>query len=175
MTNEEITERLNRIQDYEAALMKIEMFGHTQDPGHGYTCANIAEEALRKHLWKPEAVSEQANISQEDADRVVKEYLDLNAYSGFIPISLDILGAKELNLDAFVETIWESTVDDGLYECKVKRIAEREGILTVLNVITQKTLLRTPVELAYGASFGPDVHDVAYWEELCIDAIDGKE
>ena len=165
MTNEEITERLNRIQDYEEALMKIEMFGHTQGPGHGYTCANIAEEALRKHLWKPEAVSEQANISQEDADRVVKEYLDLNAFSGFIPI----------DLDALVETIWESEVDDGLYECKVNRIGEREGILTVLNVTTQKTLLRTPVELAYGASFGPDVHDVAYWEELCINAIDGKE
>jgi len=165
MTNEEITERLNRIQDYEEALMKIEMFGHTQGPGHGYTCANIAEEALRKHLWKPEAVSEQANISQQDADRVVKEYLDLNAFSGFIPI----------DLDALVETIWESEVDDGLYECKVNRIGEREGILTVLNVTTQKTLLRTPVELAYGASFGPDVHDVAYWEELCINAIDGKE
>ena len=165
MTNEEITERLNRIQDYEEALMKIEMFGHTQGPGHGYTCANIAEEALRKHLWKPEAVSEQANISQEDADRVVKEYLDLNAFSGFIPI----------DLDALVENIWESTVDDGMYECKVNRIGEREGILTVLNVTTQKTLLKTPVELAYGASFGPDVHDVAYWEELCINAIDGKE
>lgn len=165
MTNEEITERLNRIQDYEEALMKIEMLGHSDGHGRGYTCANIAEEALRKHLWKPEAVSEQANISQQDADRVVKEYLDLNAFSGFIPI----------DLDALVETIWESEVDDGLYECKVKRIAEREGILTVLNVTTQKTLLRTPVELAYGASFGPDVHDVAYWEELCINAIDGKE
>ena len=165
MNYKEINERLNRIQDYEAALMKIEMFGHTQGPGHGYTCANIAEEALRKHLWKPEAVSEQANISQQDADRVVKEYLDLNAFSGFIPI----------DLDALVETIWESEVDDGLYECKVNRIGEREGILTVLNVTTQKTLLRTPVELAYGASFGPDVHDVAYWEELCINAIDGKE
>jgi len=166
MTNEEITERLNRIQDYEAALMKIEMYGHTNGGrGCGYTCANIAEEALRKHLWKPEAVSEQANISQQDADRVVQEYLDLNAYSGFMPI----------DLDAIVETIWESTVDDGMYECKVNRIGEREGILTVLNVTTQKTLLRTPVELAYGASFGPDVHDVAYWEELCINAIDGKE
>ena len=155
MTNEEITERLNRIQDYEAALMKIEMFGHTQGPGHGYTCANIAEEALRKHLWKePEVVSKKT-----------QEQYDLNAYSGFIPI----------DLDAFVETIWESTVDDGMYECKVKRIAEREGILTVLNVTNQKTILRTPVELAYGASFGPDVHDVTYWETLCITAIDSKE
>jgi hypothetical protein len=163
MTNEEINERLNRIQDYEAALMKIEMFGHTQSPGHGYTCANIAEEALRKHLWKePEIVSEKT-----------QEYYNLSAFSAIDGRALQ----GGMDLDAIVETIWHSTVDDGLYECKVKRerIAEREGILTVLNVITQKTLLKTPVELAYGASFGPDVHDVAYWEELCINAIDGKE
>ena len=163
MTNEEINERLNRIQDYEAALMKIEMFGHTQSPGHGYTCANIAEEALRKHLWKePETVSEKT-----------QEYYNLSAFSAIDGRALQ----GGMDLDAIVETIWHSTVDDGLYECKVKRerIAEREGILTVLNVITQKTLLKTPVELAYGASFGPDVHDVAYWEELCINAIDGKE
>ena len=77
MTNEEITERLNRIQDYEAALMKIEMYGHTNGGrGCGYTCANIAEEALRKHLWKePKAVSEEAQ--------------------------------EHYNLDAFIETIWE--------------------------------------------------------------------
>ena len=54
------------------------------------------------------------------------------------------------------------------------RNGERTGTLTVLNVTDQKTLLNTPVELAYGASFGPDVLDVAYWEELCINAIDGK-
>lgn len=161
MTNEEITERLNRIQDYEAALMKIEMLGHSDGHGRGYTCANIAEEALREHLWKePETVSEKT-----------QEYYNLDLFT-----ALDGTGFhRGMDLDAIVETIWESTVDDGLYECKVKRIAEREGILTVLNVTTQKTLLRTPVELAYGASFGPDVHDVAYWEELCINAIDGKE
>lgn len=173
MNYKEINERLNRIQDYEAALMKIEMFGHTQSPGHGYTCANIAEEALRKHLWKePEIVSEKT-----------QEYLDLNAFSTVEEhYNLDLFSALDgtgfhrgMDLDAIVETIWESEVDDGLYECKVKRIGEREGVLTVLNVTTQKTLLRTPVELAYGASFGPDVHDVAYWEELCINAIDGKE
>lgn len=161
MTNEEITERLNRIQDYEEALMKIEMYGHTSGHGHGYTCANIAEEALRKHLWKePEVVSKKT-----------QEHYNLDLFSG-----LDGTGFhRGMDLDAIVETIWESEVDDGLYECKVNRIGEREGILTVLNVTTQKTLLRTPVELAYGASFGPDVHDVAYWEELCINAIDGKE
>jgi len=141
--------------------VKIEMYGHTSGHGHGYTCANIAEEALRKHLWKePEMLSEKT-----------QEYYNLDLFS-----ALDGTGFhRGMDLDAIVETIWESEVDDGLYECKVKRIGEREGILTVLNVTTQKTLLKTPVELAYGASFGPDVHDVAYWEELCINAIDGKE
>jgi hypothetical protein len=161
MTNEEITERLNRIQDYEAALMKIEMLGHSDGHGLGYTCANIAEEALRKHLWKePEIVSEKT-----------QEYYNLSAFSAIDGRALQ----GGMDLDSIIETIWESTVDDGLYECKVNRIGERKGTLTVLNITTQKTLLRTPVELAYGASFGPDVHDVAYWEELCINAIDGKE
>jgi len=161
MNDEEITERLNRIQDYEEALMKIEMLGHSDGHGRGYTCANIAEEALRKHLWKEPAI-----VSEK-----TQEYYNLDLFS-----ALDGTGFhRGMDLDALAETIWESTVDDGLYECKVKRIAEREGILTVLNVTTQKTLLRTPVELAYGASFGPDVHDVTYWQELCINAIDGKE
>jgi hypothetical protein len=48
----ELTERLNRIKDYEDALIRIEMFGHSNGHGHGYTCANIAEEVLRKHIWK---------------------------------------------------------------------------------------------------------------------------
>jgi len=161
MNDEEITERLNRIQDYEEALMKIEMLGHSDGHGRGYTCANIAEGALRKHLWKEPAI-----VSEK-----TQEYYNLDLFS-----ALDGTGFhRGMDLDALAETIWESTVDDGLYECKVKRIAEREGILTVLNVTTQKTLLRTPVELAYGASFGPDVHDVTYWQELCINAIDGKE
>jgi len=161
MNDEEITERLNRIQDYEEALMKIEMLGHSDGHGRGYTCANIAEEALRKHLWKEPAI-----VSEK-----TQEYYNLDLFS-----ALDGTGFhRGMDLDALAETIWESTVDNGLYECKVKRIAEREGILTVLNVTTQKTLLRTPVELAYGASFGPDVHDVTYWQELCINAIDGKE
>jgi hypothetical protein len=58
MKIKELNEQLNRIQDYEEALVKIEMYGHTSGHGHGYTCANIAEEALRKHLWKPEVATD---------------------------------------------------------------------------------------------------------------------
>jgi hypothetical protein len=33
-------------QRYKEALERIEKFGHSNGHGHGYTCANIAEEAL---------------------------------------------------------------------------------------------------------------------------------
>jgi hypothetical protein len=40
------------VKDHVVALKKIERFGHSNGHGHGYTCANIAEEVLRKHIWK---------------------------------------------------------------------------------------------------------------------------
>ncbi len=43
----ELTERLNLLKVYEEALIKIEKFGHSHGHGHGYTCANIAEKALK--------------------------------------------------------------------------------------------------------------------------------
>jgi hypothetical protein len=52
----------NKLREYEEALMRIEQFGHSNGHGHGYTCANIAEEVLRKHIWKPEATKEQYNL-----------------------------------------------------------------------------------------------------------------
>ena len=42
----------NKLHEYEDALRRIEQFGHSNGHGHGYTCANIAEEVLRKHIWK---------------------------------------------------------------------------------------------------------------------------
>ena len=32
---------------YEQALKEIEKFGHSHGHGHGYTCANLAEKALK--------------------------------------------------------------------------------------------------------------------------------
>ena len=43
----ELTARLNLLKVYEEALIKIEKFGHSNGHGHGYTCANIAEKALK--------------------------------------------------------------------------------------------------------------------------------
>jgi hypothetical protein len=42
-----MTEKEKLLQRYEEALIKIEKFGHSHGHGHGYTCANIAEKALK--------------------------------------------------------------------------------------------------------------------------------
>ena len=74
-----------------------------------------------------------------------------------------------------METIWESTVDDGMFKCEVKRTGPRSGVLTVENVILNKTLLEQAVSLSYGAAFGPDIDDVSHWQQLSIDVIDGVQ
>jgi hypothetical protein len=37
----------NTLHRYKEALERIEKFGHSHGHGRGYTCANIAEEALK--------------------------------------------------------------------------------------------------------------------------------
>lgn len=38
-----------KLQAYETALRTIEQFGHSHGHGRGYTCANIAEEVLKRY------------------------------------------------------------------------------------------------------------------------------
>lgn len=66
--------------------------------------------------------------------------------------------------------IWEAKLDD-LYECKVTRISENKGKLTMIDPFN-RTLIDREVGLLYGAVFGPDIEDIAYWEELCVNEID---
>ncbi len=47
---------------YEQALKEIEKFGHSHGHGCGYTCANIAEKALRVHLKESLDISEESAI-----------------------------------------------------------------------------------------------------------------
>jgi hypothetical protein len=42
-----VDEKEKLLQRYEEALMEIEKFGHSHGHGRGYTCANIAEKALK--------------------------------------------------------------------------------------------------------------------------------
>jgi len=42
-----VDEKEKLLQRYKEALERIERFGHSHGHGHGYTCANIAEKALK--------------------------------------------------------------------------------------------------------------------------------
>ena len=71
------------------------------------------------------------------------------------------------------DTVWESTLDK-IFKCKVTRSGDYKGVLTVVNTENQFVLLEKEVTLSYRAMFGPDVDDIGYWEELCIQAVDSQ-
>lgn len=66
--------------------------------------------------------------------------------------------------------VWEAKLDE-VYDCKVTRIDEYKGKLTVTD-LSNNVLLDEEVGLMYGARFGPDVSDVALWEDKCVEVID---
>jgi hypothetical protein len=70
---------------------------------------------------------------------------------------------------------WEQTADDGRFRCWVEYDAEGDGYSGTLHVEVVETgeLLTTEkVGIAYAARFGPDVDDVAMWQENSVKAID---
>lgn len=75
---------------------------------------------------------------------------------------------KELNMSN-AQIIWESKLDDK-WNCVVTRTAEYSGQLTVSD--REETILSETVPLAYGAAFGPDISDVATWQDMCVDVVD---
>jgi hypothetical protein len=68
--------------------------------------------------------------------------------------------------------VWQATVDRGTWSCQVVGTGEYRGVLTVTRVRDGKEILQQEVGLSYGAVFGPDVADVAEWQDLSITAID---
>jgi hypothetical protein len=70
--------------------------------------------------------------------------------------------------------IWEQTVDDGKFVCKVVDLEHEpgKGVLLCRVASTKEIILITTVSLSYGAIFGPDIADVVSWQNLCITAID---
>ena len=69
--------------------------------------------------------------------------------------------------------VWESKLDT-IYNCQVTRTDEYKGILKLTNTENDWVLVEQEVSLSYGAKFGPDVDDVAQWQEICIQAVDNQ-
>jgi hypothetical protein len=70
-----------------------------------------------------------------------------------------------------MENIWESMLDNR-YKCTVTRISKRGGNLRVIDTESQRELLNQDIGLMYGAMFGPDVDDVAKWQDICAAVVD---
>lgn len=70
-----------------------------------------------------------------------------------------------------MEVIWESTLDNK-YTCKVTRINKRGGNLRVFETDTGRELLNQDIGLSYGAVAGPDIDDVAKWQDMCVAVVD---
>jgi|SRR5277367_5325301 len=68
--------------------------------------------------------------------------------------------------------VWTATLDD-CYLIRVVRTGEYTGDFIISNTANDnKELLREPVGLAYNALFGPDVADVAAWQDRAVQFVD---
>jgi hypothetical protein len=68
--------------------------------------------------------------------------------------------------------VWSSTLD-GRYTVKVARTAHYHGELTIAD--EQNVLYRQAVGLSYNSLFGPDVDDVATWQEIATKFVDNLQ
>lgn len=68
------------------------------------------------------------------------------------------------------QIVWDQTVDNSKYVCRVERTGVYTGELVVSREGTE--ILREQVGLSYQAIFGPDMDDVAQWRDSAIKAID---
>jgi len=69
------------------------------------------------------------------------------------------------------DTVWEARMDER-YTCVVVRTGQSTGTLIIKD--GDLLLHEQEVVLSWGAEFGPDVADVAYWQDICIAKIDGQ-
>lgn len=70
------------------------------------------------------------------------------------------------------QIIWQSTLD-GRYEVQVVRVAPYQGKLVIRDA--GEEIFSRQVGLMYNAQFGPDVSDVADWQEIAVHFIDNKK
>ncbi len=68
--------------------------------------------------------------------------------------------------------VWTSTLD-GKYEVTVTRTSDYHGELTISE--SNQVLHREDVGLSYGAIFGADVADVADWQRIAVEFVDGQK
>lgn len=71
------------------------------------------------------------------------------------------------------DLVWQSMLDDA-FDCRVQRTAPYNGTLTVQDTRNGSFILEENVTISYDAKFGPDIDDVGFWQQKCVDAVDGR-
>lgn len=73
-----------------------------------------------------------------------------------------------------MNVIWDQTLDGGRFRCWVEQNGENgySGTLRVDVVDTGESILSTQVGISYAARFGPDVDDIADWQERSVKRVD---
>lgn len=71
-----------------------------------------------------------------------------------------------------VDVVFESGIDDGKFHMLVTRPEPYTSHLVVTVVETGEVLLEQDGGLAFDAIFGPDVSDLAEWQDAAIEAVD---
>lgn len=74
---------------------------------------------------------------------------------------------------ALSEAAWYATLDNR-YICEVQRTEAYNGVLCIFDHNNNDELIHSEdVGISYDALFGPDVSDVAEWQDKCIEVVDG--
>lgn len=69
--------------------------------------------------------------------------------------------------------VWEGILDDR-YRVTVTRTAPDQGQLKIVDTKDDTCLHEEEVSLSYDAIFGPDVADVARWQEIAVEVVDRR-
>ncbi len=68
------------------------------------------------------------------------------------------------------DVVWWNQLDKGRYVATVVRTQPYRGLLTLTR--EDRVVFQASVGIAYNAPFGPDMEDVAAWEQRCVEAAD---
>lgn len=72
----------------------------------------------------------------------------------------------------YSKVIWCAILDKR-FKCEVQRTEPYNGVLVVFDsMMNDNIMYEVPVPISFDGPFGPDIVDVAQWQQMVIDAID---
>jgi len=91
-----------------------------------------------------------------------------------VPLATYNIETNETNCGDYSKVIWSAILDQR-YKCEVQRTEPYKGELLVFDgKENDKLIHEVQLPISYNAQFGPDIVDVAEWQDIIIQTIDGK-